>query len=214
VLDKMGARYTDDGAEDYCHLWNVVGWLLGIDAGLLPLDRAELDRLEGVIRERNEKESEAGAEMAEALIDLVKSFIPFPPFRGFAVSITRYFIGDETADILQIPPANWTRHVVGGIRDVSHHISAAAAENWLLRAAIRRMSLLTLRGFVGYKRKGGRPKFVIPERLTPMKRRTRIAQSKPVQQVRHAGQSAREAGRKAGRQVSRRVRRTAPEDPA
>jgi len=207
VLDKLGAHYTEEGAEDYCHLWNVVGWLLGIDADLLPLDRAELDELEVLIRDRNEKPSEAGTEMAEALIELVKSFIPFPPFRGFAVSVTRYFIGDDTADILGIPAANWTRHVAGGLRDVSHHISAAAAENWLLRLAVRRLSLLTLRGFVDHERDGGRPNFVIPERLTPMKRTAQIAQLKPFQQIK-------QASRQAGRKISRRARRTAPADSA
>lgn len=193
VLDKTGAHYTDEGAEDYCHLWNVVGWLLGIDPDLLPLCRAELDDLEGLIRERNERASEAGAEMTEALIDLVRSFIPFPPLRGFAVSVTRYFVGDGTADLLQIPQADWTRHVVSGIRDVSRRVSLAAAENWLLRFALRRLSLLILRGFVHHHREGGRPRFAIPERLAPMPR------SRPVERV---------------RRLSRRVRRTAPADRA
>ncbi|MDX2380276.1 MAG: oxygenase MpaB family protein [Acidimicrobiia bacterium] len=210
VLDKLGAHYTEEDAEDYCLLWNVVGWLLGIDADLLPLDRAALDELEIAIRRRNEKASDAGTEMAEALIELVKSFIPFPPFKGFAVTVTRYFIGDDTADILELPQANWTRHVAGGLRDVSHHISMAAAENWLLRVAVRRLSMLTLRGFVDHERDGDRPKFVIPERLTPMKRTTKIIQSRPAEQMKQAGQQARQAGQK----VSQLVRRTVPEDPA
>lgn len=191
VLDKLDIEYDEQGADDYCHLWNVVGWLLGIDPDLLPLDRDELDVLETLIRERNEKPSEAGKEMAEALIELVRSFIPFPPFRGMGVSVTRYFIGDDTADVIGLPPADWTRHVVSGIREVTRTISVAAAENWLLRASIHGLSKLTLRGFVDHEREGGRPKFVIPDRLTPMKR-TPI---RPIQQI---------------KLVSQRVRRTVP----
>ena len=187
VLDKLDIEYDEQGAEDYCHLWNVVGWLLGIDPDLLPLDRAELDELEVLIRERNEKPSDAGTEMAEALIELVRSFIPFPPFRGMGVSVTRYFIGDETAEIIGLPPADWTRHVVSGIRDVTRTLSVAAAENWLLRFAIHRLSKLTLRGFVLHEREGGRPKFVIPDRLTPMKR----TPLRPMQQIKKVGQRVR-----------------------
>jgi hypothetical protein len=107
------------------------------------------------------------------------------------VSVTRYFIGDDTADVIGLPPADWTRHVVSGIREVTRTISVAAAENWLLRASIHRLSKLTLRGFVDHEREGGRPKFVIPDRLTPMKR-TPI---RPIQQI---------------KLVSQRVRRTVP----
>jgi hypothetical protein len=189
VLDKLGIDYDDGAAGDYCHLWNVVGWLLGIDPDLLPLERDRLDELEVLIRQRNEAPSEAGVLMTAALIELVRSFIPFPPMRGLAVTIMRYFIGDQTADLLQAPPADWTRHIAGGLRDVARHVSIASARNWLLRIAVRRVSKLTLKGFVDHERVGGRPKFVIPDRLTPMKR----------QPVRNLG---------------RRLRRTAPATPA
>jgi hypothetical protein len=101
----------------------------------------------------------------------------------------RFFIGDETADLLDVPPADWTRHVAGGLRDAARTLSIASAENWLLRFAVRRMSKLALRGFVEHNREGGRPAFVIPDRLTPMTR-------SPVGRLRQ------------------RVRRTAPADPA
>jgi ER-bound oxygenase mpaB/B'/Rubber oxygenase, catalytic domain len=192
VLDKLDIDYDGEEAADYCLLWNVVGWLLGIDADLLPLDRGELDDLELLIRRRNEKPSEAGTEMTEALIELVRSFVPFPPFRGFPVTIMRFFIGDETADLLDVPAADWTRHVAGGLRDVARKVSIASAENWLLRFAVRRMTKLALLGFVEHEREGERPAFVIPDRLTPMKR----SPIRPIKKLRQ------------------RVRRTAPADPA
>jgi hypothetical protein len=192
VLDKLDIDYDDGAAADYCHLWNVVGWLLGIEPGLLPMERDELDELEVLIRERNEKPSVAGTEMTEALIELVQSFVPFPLFRGFPVTIMRFFIGDETADLLGVPPADWTRHVAGQLRDVARKVSIASAENWLLRFAVRRMTKLALLGFVEHERKGDRPAFVIPDRLTPMKR----SPMRPIKRLRQ------------------RVRRTAPADPA
>ena len=119
VLDRLHVDYDATGASDYCHLWNVVGWLLGIDPAVLPLERAEMDDLELLIRERNERWSQAGTDMTKALLELVRSFIRIPPLRGLAVSTTRLFIGDDTAKLLEVPPADWTGRLVGGMRTMS-----------------------------------------------------------------------------------------------
>lgn len=167
VLDRLHVTYDEGGASDYCHLWNVVGWLLGIDAHLLPFERPELDELELLIRQHNEKPSEAGTAMTVALIDLVKSFIRIPPLRGLAVSTMRLFIGDPTADLLHVPKANWTRHLVGGMRGISHRMSLATMHDKMVRRVVSRLSRFTLQGFVEHERHGGRPKFVVPDHLSP-----------------------------------------------
>ena len=103
VLDRLRIDYDAAAASDYCHLWNVVAWLLGITPDLLPLERAEMDEIEQLIIKRNQKRSEAGTKMTGALIDLVGSFIVIKPLRGVAASTSRLFIGDETADLLDMP---------------------------------------------------------------------------------------------------------------
>src|SRR4051794_31724364 len=40
VLDAFGCAVKAEDADDYLHLWNVVGYLLGIDPTVLPLNRA------------------------------------------------------------------------------------------------------------------------------------------------------------------------------
>ena len=165
VLDNLHVDYDSDGASDYCHLWNVVGWLLGLDPAVLPLERAEMDDLELLIRKRNERSSQAGTDMTKALIELVQSFIRLAPLRGLAVSTTRLFIGEDTAKVLDVPPADWTRQLVGGMRTMSGHTSWLVAHDRVVRAFASRFSRRVLTGFVTHERHGDRPSFTIPEHL-------------------------------------------------
>ncbi len=165
VLDRLRIDYDASAASDYCHLWNVVGWLLGIAPDLLPLERAEMDEIEALIIKRNQKPSDAGTKMTGALIDLVGSFIVIKPLRGVAASTSRLFIGDETADLLEMPRADWTRHLVGSMRDLSSRSSWLVVHDKVVRRVVATVSRRTLSGFVDHERHGDRPSFTIPDHL-------------------------------------------------
>ena len=165
VLERLHVDYDADGAADYCHLWNVVGWLLGIAPGLLPLERSEMDEVEVLIRQRNERPSVAGTQMSVALLDLVRSFIPIAPLKGMAVSTTRLFIGDPTADLLEVPKADWTGRLVGGMRGLSERSSWLVVHDAVVRRLVSHLSRRTLAGFVDHERHGDRPSFAIPDHL-------------------------------------------------
>jgi hypothetical protein len=166
VLDSFGVDYDAQGAEDYCLLWNVVGWLLGIEPDLLPMDRAAMDAADPVIRKLNFGKTAAGTEMTKALIDLVRSLIGVRLLAGLPVAMMRRFIGDDTADLLGAPKANWTRYLVGAAHDMTKKVSAAALHDRALQRVLSWTSRRVLTGFVEYERHGQRPKFVIPEHLT------------------------------------------------
>ena len=163
VLDVLGAEYDEIGAADYCLLWNAVGWLLGIDETILPLERHEMDDLEVVIRQLNEGESDAGRTMTTALLELVKSYIKVPGFKGWPITLMRLFIGDTTADLLGVPKAGWTRVFTRAARGLGH---GGGRKNQALRRAVRWTSAHTLRGFVAHERGDDRPTFTIPTELS------------------------------------------------
>ena len=165
VLDSLDMEYDPEEAEAFCHLWNVVGWLLGVDATLLPLERAEMDALEKVIRERNEKPSDAGTKMSTSLLELVESFIPLSIFKGAAVSTMRLFIGDDTADLLKAPPSDWTRVLIGALTSDDGRISRFLSNGPIARFVTTQLSKRVLKGFVEHERDGDRPDFEIPRRL-------------------------------------------------
>jgi hypothetical protein len=165
VLDKLNIRYVAAAAEDYCHLWNVVGSLLGIDPDVLPIDRAEMDRLEPIIRELNEKPSDAGKAMTDSLLRLVRSFFPIPGLNGFPVALMRLYISDPTADILGVPKAGWTRVFLGPMRDLCRKVSLHEAHDRGMRGLAGWVSRRVLTGFVHFERHGDRPTFTIPDHL-------------------------------------------------
>jgi hypothetical protein len=171
VLDKLNVVYDPQGAEDYCHLWNVVGWLLGVDPAFLPLDRASMDALEVQIRELNEFPSEQGAAMTAALLKLVRSFQPIPGFDGFPVALMRLYIGDATADLLGVPKPNWTRFLVGFWKDASRMMSVHQMRDKGVQRMVAWFSRRVLTGFVETERHGDRPSFTIPDHLGGMVRR-------------------------------------------
>lgn len=167
VLDTLGVAYDQQGAEDYCHLWNVVGGLLGIDPDLLPLGRAEMDVLEKMIRADNERESDAGVLLTSALMDLVNSFNPTGLFRGLPPALMRRFIGDKTADLLGVPQTKWSRALVSLFVWEERWGSRLRTKNVLTRRMARWVSLRILNGFVEIERHGPRPQFNIPDHLSP-----------------------------------------------
>lgn len=162
VLDLLGAEYEESGAADYCLLWNAIGWLLGVDESILPLERHEMEDLEVTIRRLNEGESDAGKMMTAALIKLVRSYMKVPGFKGFPVTLMRLFIGDTTADLLDVPKAGWTRVFTRAARGLGR---GSGRKSPALRRAVQWTSTHTLRGFVAHERGPDRPTFSIPTEL-------------------------------------------------
>jgi hypothetical protein len=161
VLDVLGADYNEHEAADYCLLWNVVGWLLGVDENLLPLERHEMEELQTKIRRLSEGASDAGRTMTEALLKLVQGYVKIPGFKGFPITLMRLFIGDRTANFLGVPPMDWTRHLVGAAR----HLGPNPGRHRVTRKATAWASIRVLRGFVHHERGDGRPPFSIPTHL-------------------------------------------------
>ncbi|MFM2078183.1 MAG: hypothetical protein RJA49_2073 [Actinomycetota bacterium] len=111
-LEKFGIRVRKDDRENYAHLWNVVGHLLGIRPDLLPLDFDQSQAVWERIKEREYASSEQGVLLTNAAIEALRTLIPSKAFHGFPATGMRELIGDATADLLQVPPADWTRKVL------------------------------------------------------------------------------------------------------
>ena len=176
VLDLLGADYSEDGAADYCLLWNAVGWLLGVDETLLPLERHEMVELETAIQRMTHGKSTEGKLMTDSLIELVQGYIKIPGFKGLPITLMRLFIGDDVAELLGVPKAGWTRVLIRAKHGLGH--GASRGSTGLRRRAVGWASTKILRGFVAHNRGPDRPKYTIPDHLelkvgrNPGKRRT------------------------------------------
>jgi hypothetical protein len=163
-FDRTGVDYTPAEAHDYLHLWSYVGYLLGVEPRFLPLDRASAETLMEHVRSVHFGPSQAGRDLTGALLDQAQGLLP-RPFRGLPGTAVRWYVGDPTADLIGVPPADWTRVVFGPLAALTRRISAVGAHRRFLAGFSERFGLAMLTAAVDADRGGDRASFSIPEEL-------------------------------------------------
>ncbi len=161
VFDKTGVHYDDEDAEAYLHTWSYIGYLLGVRPDLLPLARDDTRPLMADVRRRQFGSSDAGRALTTALLEQGSQMAP-PGLRGLPATTVRFYVGDATADLLGVPPADWTRCLFGPLGAVTRVLSAERAHRRVLNGLSDRMGLGMLQLAVGAERSGGRAPFAIP----------------------------------------------------
>lgn len=104
-LRRLGVPVSDDDAEAYIHLWNVIGDLLGLREDLMARDLDDATALVDAIRRRQFAASEDGQFMAAALIELLKELTPLKRFDGYSPALMRFLLDKDVADMLAVPPS-------------------------------------------------------------------------------------------------------------
>jgi hypothetical protein len=124
-LDRMGQAIDPERARDWLHLWNVIGFLMGVDESLLtsPVDpsrdltfeeaRAALD----IVLARNVGPTPQGRQLTRSLLDEMGWFPG--PLRRVARSFIRSSIGDRNADMLGVPRARVLEPALAGAQNVA-----------------------------------------------------------------------------------------------
>ncbi|RYE36551.1 MAG: DUF2236 domain-containing protein [Sphingobacteriaceae bacterium] len=102
-LRKFGLTIEYKDQQAFMHLWNVIGFLLGVDERLLPETGKEALLIEEAIRLRNFKTSDHGISLTQSLVKYFAMVdANFQPKQ--TMQLMRYLMGDEVADLLQLPP--------------------------------------------------------------------------------------------------------------
>ena len=164
-LRRSGVRVDDSEAEAYIHAWNLVGHQLGIRSDLLPLDWADSEAIWGHIKARAYAESDAGRELTTAAIECMRDLIRIAPLGGLPASGIRHYLGDQTAQLLGVPKADWTRWFFTFVQ-VSDTVFD---RTWARLPGVPNLSaalgLRMLRGFELTERDGDRSSFQITDEL-------------------------------------------------
>jgi hypothetical protein len=111
-LRKINLVPDDRESEAYLHLWKVVGYLLGIREELLPENLREAYHLGHLIERRNNRASEAGVALTKSLLDSMVASLPESAPKNLPANQMRFLLGDETANLLGIPAADWTQNLL------------------------------------------------------------------------------------------------------
>ncbi len=164
-LRRSGVRVNDAEAEAYIHTWNLVGHQMGIRSDLLPLDWADSQAVWEHIKVRAYDESDAGRELTDAAIECMRDLIRIRPLGGLPASGIRHYLGGQTAELLGVPKADWTRWFFTFVQASDNLFD----QTWGRLPGVPNLSailgLRMLRGFEATERDGHRPGFQITDEL-------------------------------------------------
>ena len=164
VFDRTGIVYSEEDADAYLHTWSLIGHYLGIRDDLLPLTRSQTSVLMPIVRRRQFGPSQPGPILMAALLEQGTRLAP-PGLRGLPAATVRYYVGDATADILDVPKADWTKNLFGPLAALSRRVSLEKVHRRLLQAVSEKIGFGMLSLAVQAERGGDRPAFEVPTSL-------------------------------------------------
>jgi ER-bound oxygenase mpaB/B'/Rubber oxygenase, catalytic domain len=109
ALKRSGVRLSTYQMEAYIHVWNLVGHQIGIQNDLLPLSWADSQELWDHRRRTEYGPTAEGKELTKAAIACMQELFGFTQLPGLPATGIRHYLGNETADMLGVPKADWTR---------------------------------------------------------------------------------------------------------
>lgn len=102
-LRKMGTVIDEATETAYLHTWNVAGFMMGVDEGIIPQSIPMARQLDEHITKRNFRSSEQGKMLTAALLASMRSIQPIPFLRDLPLAQTRLLLGNKYADWLGVP---------------------------------------------------------------------------------------------------------------
>lgn len=162
-LERLGAPLVEAQREAYLYAWQAIGRIMGIREELIPTDLAAARVLTDTIKRRQTARSDAGDALTKALLELMEQFVP-GVLRGLPPTMLRFFLRDD-ARYLELPPADWTRVLVGVLHAVTRFVDTIIGSNQLSRRLYRAFNEDFIAGLLAVERGGNRPSFDIPDHL-------------------------------------------------
>ncbi|MGE3628850.1 MAG: oxygenase MpaB family protein, partial [Sandaracinaceae bacterium] len=163
---RLGVALSPADADAWIHHWCVIGHVLGIREELLPKGLGEAQQLMDAIRQRQWTPSPQSRELARALVDMMQEFFTQDAraLDGLTPTLIRYLAGDHCADLLGLPPSDWTELMVTALRDATDLIDIDDREGWLERQ-LGRVTGTSMRWIADVERGSKRASFRIPASL-------------------------------------------------
>ncbi|MEU1285045.1 oxygenase MpaB family protein [Kitasatospora sp. NPDC005856] len=164
-LARLGVDLLPEDRDAYFHIWRVVGHVLGVDEQLNPAKFGDGEALLDTIIRRQQRPSEAGRVLTKGVLDFIREVLPFPP--GAGPTLIRHLIGDRSADVIAVPPADSLTKLglsAGGLSNLGY----AKAGDTLppLAQLASQLSLLVFKEGLLLTNKGRRRQWQVPTGLT------------------------------------------------
>lgn len=109
AMETMGAPLDKATRDAFIHKWNIISFLQGLDASLLPADYEEALLLEKRIQIRLFRPSEEGKNLTRSLTQFIEE-VEKPMAHEFGANMIRHLLGNQVGDLLGLPEIsllNW-----------------------------------------------------------------------------------------------------------
>jgi squalene cyclase len=170
AMRRLGVEATEAEGDDWMHLWAVIGHFLGVDRDLVPTSIEDGRHLMDAIRERQWAPSKPGAELAGSLVHFMQQFFTQGLVDGLTPTLVRFLSGDQCADVLDLPRADWTAAFVGAAAFAAGALDEDARED-MVEKLLGHVAHTVMEAVILHEREGKRASFRVPASL----RRTVIA---------------------------------------
>ncbi|GAB3521822.1 oxygenase MpaB family protein [Emticicia fontis] len=105
-MRKLGYSVDNTYQRAYLHIWNVVGFLLGIDEELLPANDLEAIKLERMIVARQFRQSAESQALTDSLMQAVRGISPNEWTGDLLQAQSRFLLGEKYAEMLGVKETN------------------------------------------------------------------------------------------------------------
>ncbi|MFI7407284.1 oxygenase MpaB family protein [Streptomyces sp. NPDC049627] len=165
-LRRLGVDLPDDDRDAFFHVWRVVGHVLGVDDRLNPASFDDGAELFDTILRRQQKSSEAGTALTKGVLDFIREVLPGPAFTGAGPTLVRHLIGDQAADLVKVPPADFTKTALqaGTVLNFGYGKSGDTAP--LAAKAASELGLVVFKSGLRLTNRGRRYEWQVPIGLT------------------------------------------------
>lgn len=167
LLDGLRAWGADVGPEEeagWMHLWEVVGAVMGIETRFS--DAASARAYFARYRARTHAATPEGRALTHALLAFADTLLPGEALDGLNATVLRFLSGDALADLLDVPPADWTVAFIEPYRALVGAVDLAEDASPLARRLAESFGARFVRGLVERRLPDGTALFELPVALT------------------------------------------------
>lgn len=165
-IDRLAIALTQAERDAYFACWMVIGRIMGVHEDLIPSSIEEGRALAYQILKDQAYSTPQGRELARDLVKGYQTIMP-PGLHGMPASMMHFFLQPETltgrniAEMLEVPPSNWTLGVTRFAVGVDEFLTKHGIENPLSSSIAGLVGREFIQGFLRAERPGRAP-FSIP----------------------------------------------------
>lgn len=101
-MDRLGLSVSNSDRKAFMHLWNVIGFMMGLEETMIPRQHSEGELLDRTISKRQFRSSVHGAQLTRSLVDHVLSTNKNKVTENDILGLMKYLLGTDVAAMLNI----------------------------------------------------------------------------------------------------------------